>query len=372
MTSSSSIDALPPRLVLQCQYHHGHATEWIWQWPEAGENFCFSDVLNGLVDVDHDYLGQIAEIRLQSEGAAFQRIWWISNHSRALMCVVNGSPLPYGQQMRLNEGDEVEVGVTGFVVLLSLPDLALSNIEPTFGASFVESPSSQQGGASDFDLTKLAPTQEENGFAESGLEMFSGWVDTPDSIEPVLLKGELGSSQQSSALETTPISVEEKKESAATGVAWEKDSDFEISEDELMVSLHRQYLEVLHNPGHLDDEHLWVRIDRGVKHDIVDPMQVLMSQAGSHHGVSDLLGQVQGIDEVITRIDGLGETDILAPAPFPNVMQLFAPESMLREEQPPSLLRPAQVPSLTLREHHVVSIDSGMNVAWRNKTSKSS
>lgn len=306
------------RLVLLDFQHQGQALSFTWQWPGAAGKVGLDAVLADAQHVDAELLLQARHCTVQQVGPQAQPVWLLGNSSQTLVCSVNQQVLAPGSQVRLDHGDEIELGLTRFAVSLH-----------------AESPQAHANGEApdtSFDLTNLdAPAD----------------IPTPGASE------RYGDDRSDFSDLMSLVSQEQ----AVPEVAADDDHA-------LFAALHAQYLAKLRNPSHTDEQDHWQEILRGNQSSQPDPMQQWMKAAGPGHSLDDLLGQPHSIDSVIQGLDALGASDVLAPDPFDSVMHLFAPEHLRepRTDATDSLesLVQRSLPGLTRREHHSLSLDSVM------------
>ena len=289
------------------------------------------------------------------------------------MCSVNQQVLAAGSQIRLDHGDEVELGLTRFLVLLAplqgRPDALLHDPAPA------DARAAEPDG---FDLTDLDALADISLLTEAeryGLNRsdFSDLISLmpdeqvppvavpvnapPEGKEPTLAEALAAGTQPSYADKVSDLLAQ-----FSAGAAKPKKEQTPVLDP--LQALHTQYLAKLRDPVHGDDQDLWSDIVRGDQSTHADPMQQWMQAAGAGRSLDDLLGQSQSINSVIQGLDALGADDVLAPEPFDSVMHLFAPEHLREpvQETRESLeaLVQRSLPGLTRREHHSMSLDSAM------------
>lgn len=315
-------------IVLQ---HHGQKVDFSWQWPAGVSEVGFDRILNGFAGLP--VLNGPLQFSLRCAGTPEQPLWLLVNSNPTLACTVNHERLTCGTQLRLNHGDEIELGLTRMVV----------SLEPTQGPVHpLELPAtSSQPSAEDlpaFDLTALAAPDANQ--SSSGPERYGR--ERSDFSDLISLES---SSPQPTHAPDIPAATEP--------LLPELDDPF--------LSLHQKYLDRLRDPVHADDEDRWQVTVRGVQASQTDPWEQWKDVARGSQSLDDLLGQSPSIASVIQRLDTLGNADVLEPEPFDSVMHLFAPgyKSVPAQESLESLVQHS-LPGLTRREHHSVSLDSAM------------
>jgi predicted component of type VI protein secretion system len=365
-----------PSLELFGLQHRSCTIDFSWQWPGALSKAGFDEILIGLEGVDPDVLMQARSCSLQRVGPLDQPVWILSNSSPDLVCTVNQRVLATGSQVRLDHGDEIELGLTRFAVYLErsadLPGMAdvLERDPPATDAHAHE--------LAAFELTDLDALADVSKLTEGeryGLSRadFGDLISltpeeraVPAAVPEVLPpKAPEPSLAEALAAGTSPSYSEKVSDLLAqfsAGVEAPKHEQALV--DDPLQALHTQYLAKLRDPVHGDDQDLWNDIVRGDHTKHADPMQQWMQAAGPGHSLDDLLGQPHSIASVIQGLDALGAVDVLAPEPFDSVMHLFSPEH-LREPAPDALdtlekLVQRSLPGLTRREHHSLSLDSAM------------
>lgn len=387
-----------PRLVLHCLLQQGRSAGWTWSWPSGQGRLSFAEVFTQQATEGDEFLQQVGDIELYCAGSKSHPSWWLRNQSQALKCTVNDEFLPFSQQTRLNEGDEIELGLARFVAQFALGNTATlelgtaqSEMREAGGALPTSSAAERDDLVVGFDLTDLARLHADS---TSSTDPFSGLLDTmpiqdlvanavrdksASRTEPALPAAQPPVASKPGIPHSTGLDDNSTKPSATS--IWDREDDFntdtsddvreaEISAGTLMSALHSRYLRILQEPSHADDEVLWVGVERSNKQEHSDPMQKLIRDAGNQSSLDDLLGQPHQIEEVMDGMDSLGETNILDMDPFPNVLQLFAPEHLRGDAPLPKGQPLHQIPSLTRKEHHTVSIDSVMDAAPAGKSSR--
>jgi hypothetical protein len=325
-----------PQLEVFVLQHHGQDVDYSWPWPAGASESGFDAILSGLDGAGAPAPNRSLRCSLRRVGASEQPVWLLVNSNPELVCTVNNQLLSFGSQMRLDHGDEIELGLTRLVV----------SLEPSQGLVYPPeevAPAGQHGALElpGFDLKDLAAAAE--GPDGSGAERYgSGRSDFSDLIS-------LQPEESVSGPEAAPVPSQTMAAPVRPAV-----------EDPLQT-LHHQYLARLRDPVHSDEQDRWQELVRGGQARQPDPMQQWMQAAGSNHSLDDLLGQTQSIASVIDSLDALGTTDVLAPEPFDSVMHLFAPGYIPApaEESLESLVQHS-LPGLTRREHHSMSLDSAM------------
>jgi hypothetical protein len=349
------------RLVLLGLQHQGRAFSFSWQWTGATGKVGLDAVLAGVDHANTELLLQAQHCTLQQAGPAAQPVWLLGNSSQTLVCSVNQQALEPGSQVRLDHGDEIELGLTRFAVSLNASYVATEVLQaqsPQVHASVEALPR--------FDLTDLDALTNIStpGAGERYVHNRSNFSDLISLVpheqavpEPSLAEALGAGTEPGDANKVSGLLLQI---GAGTQVSKVRTDD----DQALFADLHAQYLDKLRNPSHANEQDDWQEMMRGGQSSQTDPMQQWMQAAGPSHSVDDLLEQSHSIASVMQGLDALGASDVLAPDPFDSVMHLFAPEH-LREPvavamDPLESLLPRSLPSLTRREHHSLSLDSVM------------
>lgn len=303
--------------------HHGQVFSKIWKAPQPFCDTSFAEVLHTLDITSPDVLEQARTITLRPIGDSDAGVWWLCCGSSDLVCTWNGKPLLDDQQVRMGDGDEIEVGFTRFQVVLNT-DQSLDSVSTPIKDSLFE--------LSDLDGSR---------WVHLGAEQLQR---SDSDISDLLVDTEPDLSQQADE----PIQQ-------AIGNAPSQDP---------LQNLHADYLRRLRSPFHTDPIDAWQDIERAERTSSQDAFVSLMKAAGPRPGLDDLLGQSHRIEDVMAGFNGLGDRNILAPEKFESVFYLFAPKEFVTAK--PLLLVDATValdfvlPAITQREHHSLSLDSAM------------
>ncbi|RFO96241.1 hypothetical protein DIC66_14690 [Rhodoferax lacus] len=365
------------RLELLVLQHRGQEVDFSWQWPPGASLVSLDHVLSALEGVEPTFLAQVQSCILQRTGTVQQPVWCLGNRSADLVCSVNAQVLAAGSQLRLDHGDEIEIGLLRLLVCLepsqgpsdvadgdaSRPgDRAAEQGDAGFALTDLDAPGdtvaltdAQRQGLkrSDFaDLISLEPQEPAPSLQAAAPVLHAVLPEPPDPLaESAALQESVATSyaEKVSGLLAQFQHGADRPEAAQSEV------------DDLLSSLHTRYLEKLLNPERADADDQWQDLVRGTQARQIDPLQHWMQAAGSNPSLDDFLGQQQSIASVMQGLDGLGNVDVLAPEPIDSVLHLFAPEHMRSTAQDSleSLVR-RSLPGLTLREHHSLSVDSAM------------
>lgn len=314
-TSPSSPDAGHTLRLVGLQ-QGGLAFDFQWRWPAGARTQWLDDVLRGTAPAGPAHRDALAAHLLLCSGSDEPPVWWLINHGGGLTCAVNGRIVSRGSQQRLNPGDQIEIGLTRLLVAVG----SLSDGEE--GSAHSRCDAAHLGPEADgFDLAALDVRPAPGGRAD-----FSDLISLPsaDAIDRAVPCGSR-----------------------------------KLAEVDPLAALHAQYLAKLRNPLHVEEGPLWQDLVRGHQTSLADPVLQWMRVAGQQPGMDDLLGQACSIDAVIASLDALCASDVLSPAPFDNVMHLFAPED-LRALGLETMGH--DLPSLTRREHHSLSPDSAVSL----------
>ena len=322
MTPNDVIDTAWNRFALHGLGHRGDTFDFVWTWPAGARTVNLAAVLQTSSLSDEALLGALQSCNLHQMGDDKQPIWVLGNSSRDVLCSVNSRTLSAGQQVRLEHGDHIEVGLTRFQVRML--EGTQSAIKPAPEAVEL---------LDAFDLTDLARPDEVHHFSHLHTDI-SARSDISDliSLEPAAAPA---------AQRPTEAAVPPKADP--------------------LEALHAQYLKKIRDPLSVEHEDLWSDVSRSATEHKIDPMQSLMDAAGSASGLDDLLGQPQSIASVIDSLNTLSSTKLLDPEPFASVMHLFAPENLRQLEQDSlEAIVQRSLPGLTRQEHHSLAVDSAM------------
>ena len=404
--SARSQPASMPSVELFVLQHRGQEVNHCWEWTQGPDTQTlpmlrpahqfptqvgFDTILSGVPGLDADTLQQAAFCTLHRMGSPQQAVWVMGNSGHSLACSVNARMLATGSQLRLEHGDEIELGLTRLLVSLepshempgradtdlpqrsslppsperadALPGFALTDLDaPPESATLID-PQHQGLKRSDIgDLISLDPeVSVPDSAPPTALATPYGGTPTPElqpihapSVQPAqtaLSVAEHATSyaESASSLQATLLGRANRPERVG------------VAATDPLGDLHARYLDKLRNPTRADVGDAWQNLVRGDQARQVDPVQHWMKAAGSRSSLDDLLGQQHGIDSVIQGLDPLGGADVLAPESFDSVMHLFAPDG-LRAPVQESLQKLVQhsLPGLTQREHHSMSLDSAM------------
>ena len=328
-----------PQLEVFVLQHHGQDVDYAWQWPTGTSVVGFDTILSGLGRLAVPAPNRTLPCSLRRVGAPEQPLWLLVNSSPELVCTVNNQLLAFGSQLRLDHGDEIELGLTRMVVSLQ-PSQGLVYLQDVLASTDQRSEAELPA----FDLKTLAAPDD----SPVGNETARYGRDRSDFGDLIALQPEeRGRDEGPLPGPTIALAVPAEPQRAQP--------------EDPLLALHQQYLARLRDPAHSDAQDRWQELVRGGQVRQPDPLQQWMQAAGSSHSLDDLLGQTHSIASVIDHLDALGSSDVLAPEPFDSVMHLFAPGHLAvpTQESLESLVRHS-LPGLTRREHHSVSLDSAM------------
>jgi hypothetical protein len=355
-------------LKLIAQEHQGQLKRSVWNWPEGASKVRFDDILNGMGVVSMKTHFHARHCSLVRAGSLMHPMWLLANTGREMVCTVNQGILPAGSQVRLDHGDEIELGLTRLMVSLGAsvetPKVANSNAERLSGsedsnfkltdldalADITSLPDHERYGIDRADFSDLITFNAKEIIPEPAPTVAPASTTELPSLAEALAAG--GSQNPPGKVSDilTPFGTE-KATAPGEGVPVADPFD----------ALHAQYLSKLRNPTHADANDLWKDRELSNQSKLPDPMEQWMHAAGKSHSLDDLLSQQESIRSIVNSLDPLGTSDILEPQPFDSVLQLFAPEH-LRADHKTALQTLTQygLPGITQREHHQLSLDSAM------------
>jgi predicted component of type VI protein secretion system len=294
----------------------GLAFDFEWRWPCGGRVQWLHDVLREAATAGPARREGLAafSLSLRCTGQDDTALWCLSNHTGPLSCAVNRVPLLSGCDRTLQCGDEIEVGLIRLRVHIeSMPNAA--------AASQADPPA------------QVAPEHTADRFDLATLDVEPA-PDTPGDFIDLIA--------------SVPWHLVEAQAGVDAPVAQTPDP---------LEALHAQYLEKLRNPLHVEEGTAWQDLLHGDRAALANPLQHWMQIAGTQTSVEEVLGQPSDIDAVMAQLDALGDSDVLAPPPFDNVLRLFAPDGV-RHPGPRGIGQ--ALPSLTRREHHSLAPDSAV------------
>ncbi len=340
--------------------HHGQALRLVWEWPAHAQLVGFDEIMTLVNDVS-PWLNQMRFCSMTRTGSASQPMWWLGIRTHEMACSVNGQRLAVGQQVRLNHGDEIVLGLTRCAV-------ELDRVHPSRGvAGDASSPSPDH--LDDFELTELDALMDTTGLSASELERLdrSAFGDLISLNPEQKVIPAPGAVAMPSLVQppATPKTVLEPAWEPAPATPQTADPPTPPTPAGPLEALHAEYLLRLHDPNHVQDQHsFWRDVVRRNQSSDTDPLQDLMDAAGTHPSLDDLLGQSQNINHVLAGLDTLSHRNVLEPEAFENVIRLFASGpprvDVLNMTESIETLVQRSLPGLTRREHHSMSLDSNM------------
>lgn len=316
MSEALSSPAADHGLRLVGLQHRGLAFDFQWAWPVGARMQWLDDVLRKIVPAGPERRDGLVAYSLLRSGPDDQPVWWLTNHGSKMTCAINGSIVSCSSQQRLNHGDQIEIGITRLRVIMGdCPGDEDAWVNNRRGATHAE--------------------PEADGFDWAALDVYPSPFGRADFNDLLSL-----SPTEFAQMDMPPGSQA-------------------LADVDPLDALHAQYLAKLKDPFRAEERPLWQVLGNGHRASLADPVEQWQHAAGGQHGMDDLLRQSGRIDAVIANLDALCFSDVLSPAPFDNVMQLFAPEG-LRAQGPGTLAH--DLPSLTRREHHSLSPDSAVTL----------
>ena len=306
--------------IIRCE---GVALDAVWTWPSGLQQVPLQDVLASLFETPPPWLQEAAKIVLLQDG---MDIWQLRQDSELLLCSCNGRPVRTGQTLLLQHGDALELGLCHLEVK--------TESTPSPGEATALMP--------DFDWDQLV--------SRHGLQQVPAVRDAiaSDEVAHLLPDALDESSPQPSKPSAPEQSIEPLTVASAPALQPLTDADQAIQ------GLHAQYMQRLVDPWSQTDALAWQTMAVRQSGQASDPLQDIMDQAEQGPTMPQLLGQSVQIQSVLSQLDALSGSDILAPDPHVNVMRLFAPEGLRHEPT-------HQVPSLNRQEHHGMALDSAMH-----------
>ena len=351
---------MTPGLQLRLVRSHGDAADAVWTLDPGLVLTMEQAFIASPVPVPPEQLGAAAQCQVFSAGAipGGGAMWWLSNGSAELVCIVNDQRLPQGEKVRLNEGDAIELGLLQFVV----EPRADAQSAPAQEHQAVPSPTTTAAKPdiyADFELTDLlraesssrrADTPAHHTLRAKASREFIDAHDNPfNDITDVSYR--IGVVQPASPPTTATAVAPASAEPSAQATQAEPPVSEEGQDPaaELMRHLHAEYLRLMHNPGEPVAAMNWSLRDNPPQRD-EQTLHDLTQDAARFESLYDILGHGADIQTILDSLDTLSDTNVLAEDPKVNVLRLFAPDDLLMQE--------TRLPGLTRREHHALSADS--------------
>jgi hypothetical protein len=303
-------------------------------------------------------------------------LWWLANEGAELVCTVNQRRLAHGEEVRLNDGDAIELGLLHFVIETyqahgQPPHLADTHPANAPSPTPPTPPTASQGADAHarFELTDLlrgddalhaveaaahtaAHARHHRQSVVAHADPFNDIADTAYRLDVAAPVTTLPL-DPTAALPSPPggNAVDGAITDPATGA--DETGETGAASAEVLRHLHAEYLRLMHNPNEPTSAMDWSLHDprnggsgpRG-EHALHD----LTQDAERFESLYDILGHGANIESIMSGLDTLTDTDLLADDPKVNVLRLFAPADLLMQE--------AGLPGLTRREHHALSADS--------------
>lgn len=314
-----------PGLQLTELRHAGLALDADWQWPDGASMQTFDDILGAILPPGPGRYIALETLELLRTDPAGEPTWWLVRQGGTLVCAVNGKPILPGERQRLEHGDGIEIGFTH--VQVSLHAAAASDALVPAVERDIEG----------FDLAMLDVARLRASPHDIGLAPAVG----ADFSDLIAFHGE-----DLAPVHDAPARVPDSGKQSP------------LAELDPLEALHIRYLARLRDPLRRDEDPQWQSLarDRATEGARGHPLDQWMQGDPDARGVDDLLHPSSSIADVIHRLDALCITDVMAPEPFDNLMQLFAPEALRQGGQRPG----PELPTLTRREHHSLSADSAV------------
>ena len=374
--------------------------------------------------------------------------WWYWNQSTSLMMTVNDKPVFYQEQIRLNDGDVLSIGLhtfrchirrmligndhlqyvlnerqyflnqlSGHAIASSntLSEDFTSNDKNSFIALELDAakPSSSPTLEvdSDFDLTSLASnvnvlTQSFGHFfnhvaAELPIHNAIETVTSLDKNNPFI------HDPNQAVIKNTSVNFAVGVEQFQRNQSEEEIDKVPNNTSDLLESLHQEYFEVLRDPSKLmvDLANAEIIQRQDAQEDV---FQDLIKTSSYFDNVYGVLGMSEQIDPVLATLDDMPPSYIFEPEQNDNVLHLFAPANLfptrrissayqeldsilsndvlgafksigIAEHDPLEALAllnqkssqaPNFSPELSRREHHILSLDSGLHIETWNAVPK--
>jgi len=253
-----------------------------------------------------------------ADTAAGGGVWWLTNDSAELVCVLNQRRLREGETLSLNDGDVLELGLMRF---------AVERCEPAFPPQSVPVPYAE------FELTNLLLLERTGHPIDAHDSPFSDITDIAYRLDVV--------------------APDAAAAAAEAGTDTATDELLDVKGPDLMRRLHAQYLRAMRNPHEVepvDEWHQELARAPGKSNALED----LTQRAIGFDSLYDILGHGGTIGTVLEGLDTLTHYDLLGAEPAVNVLRLFAPADLV--------MQASGLPGLTRREHHLLSADSAAHL----------
>ena len=307
--------------ITHCQ---GISLDAVWTWPAGREQVSLQEVLAHWVDAAQPWLEEAQKVSLHQESP---QVWSLRQSSPLLLCSCNGQLLRVAETVLLHHNDALELGMCHLQVKTE-PDKA-PGLATTLVPDFEWDQLRSRHAPHRVDLVQDAVAAD---------EVLHLLHDALEDVKPQVPSAtDVFAEPDESAQHSTPEVLKAPLTDA----------------DQAIQGLHAQYLQKLTDPFGQADLPTWQAMAARSSGPVSDPFQDILDQAEQGPTMPQLLGQSVQIQSVLSQLDALNGSDILAPDAHVNVMRLFAPEG-LREEPT------HQVPSLNRQEHHGMALDSAM------------
>lgn len=254
--------------------------------------------------------------------------------SQTLRCQLNGHSIGAGQQVWLQAGDVLEIGLCRSEI--KSQDLPAATVPLSSGRSAEP----MTAAALALDLRDLAASQP------------SAIHQAPDALLDLL-----GSGVDHDAPPAPPARPPRPPSHAGTAPAESPRIEpvFERVADEPLSQLHERYLRRLRSPFEQHAESAWSDLMLQGEQANSDPFDQLMEEADKGPDLDHLLGQSAHINAVLVQLDTTGELGILDPDHPESLLHLFAPPEWRAPDTAQAL------PLLSRQEHHGVALDSAIS-----------
>jgi len=279
------------------------------------------------VPVPDEQRAAMAQCRINPAGALPNggAMWWLTNGSATLVCVVNQQRVRQGETLRLNDGDALELGLMRFVV-----ERCEAAFAPEPIPALALAPAPAPAPDNDFELTNLMLIGSTGHPVDARDNPFSDIVDMAYRLDVADVAPDTPKAQNG----TDTIAGDEL---------------LDVKGPDLMRRLHAQYLRSMRNPNEVEAVDAWSpELARAPGKNTA--LEDLTQRAIGFDSLYDLLGHGGTIGTVLDGLDTLTHYDLLGAEPTVNVLRLFAPADLV--------VQGSGLPDLTRREHHMLSADS--------------
>ncbi|WP_169728562.1 TagK domain-containing protein [Comamonas composti] len=297
-----------------------------------------------------------------------------------LTCAVNGVLLGPNNRQKLTDADRIQVGSLIFIMEMGKKS-EIRKIDATNKANAISPELFENNNATPHKLSLSSSEPADNriisSFDLADLELALSDASTVRSISNINIEkiesSSIDFSEKSKPNNQTVSENTEKSEETCSS------ENIDIEEN-IISSLHREYMDVLQDPRRLASQSEFFVHRQAIK-DNGQSLQDLTRQASHYESLHELLQIDQTKQELTGELESLDDYEILRPDTKSNVMLLFAPDHLknqsstndFSQDDPltdllsPELGKSAStrfknLPILNQREHHSAVVGGLMDL----------